>query len=595
MSIIKKYINTNIANTCDIYNKLNIQQNVQIMEYTNIFENNYNNPTMTSEYLKNQIENYILKNHEKINVHQADINFYIERINFFVWNKFSDVMKDIGINFVLELCDYGTMKNENYLKWRTYYYECIYKYMLYGKFIPFDTNVGELNLFDLIVNFWSLISFDNIMDLVNTLNKIKYFSFPVDDYIKMIIEKLENSQDIVKLLNFINEGFNNFDSEANNDCELYDLKMTHSRFNIRFIIDNLKSNGYLLFEEYKKYFLNKYKKSQKIETIINDIKLVKYFMYIISKKDSNATNRQVNELLINMQNYLYDIEDSWNCNKGYQLINIIQKSDKYKLMDLSNLDRTKAHFNILRYSYVEQNQLIEFKLTESIEPYFDIFKAFYKSRFPDRDIEFNPITSTLIIKVSFYDKPYYIHLALIQYIVLDLIYKAPSESGISVKKIFDLTKISEKYLLDTLNSLIKIKLIKRTNIDFDSISNSISNSNSNSNYDFNPLNLIKFYINWDFTHENNKFSIAGLLPKNIVQDNIETNKEFLHDRTTIVLANVYDYIKKIKHFNKTILYENIKNNIPFEITLKDIDEIINVLKSKTHINESTSTGDFYYC
>lgn len=569
MSLISRYINFANQSNDDIYNKLGIQQNLEITEYTNIFVNSSNNFSMTDEYLRNKIEEYIIKNYNGINVFNADINFYIERINFFVRNKFGDIIKDIGINFVLDLSDYGTKNNQNYLKWREYYYKCIYDYLLNGKFFPFGTDVGELNLFNLIELYWSFISFDNIMDLINTLNKIKYFSYPVDDYIQMIIEKLDNSQNISKLLNYVNGAFNNLNSDDDNDCETFDVKMRYSRFNIRYIIDNLKSNGFLLFEEYKKYFMEKYKKTQKISTIINDIKLVKYFMYIISKKDSNSVNRQVNEILIRLKNYLYDIEDSYNCNVGFQKINFVQKSDKYKIIDLSELNRSIANFNILRYSNTEQNQLAKFKLNETIEPYFDIFNAFYKSRYPDRKIDFNPIKSTIIIKTSFFDKPYYIHLALIQYLVFDLIYKAPSEEGIGIKNLFDLTEISENFLLDTLNSLIRIKLIKRTNLDFDS--------------NENPLNLIKFYINWNFTHDSNKFSIAGLLSKKTTDNTIEKNEEFLHDRETIILSNVYDYIKKNNTFDKNILLEHIKNKIPFEINIEHIDKIIDKLIGKQYI------------
>ena len=54
-----------------------------------------------------------------------------------------------------------------------------------------------------------------------------------------------------------------------------------------------------------------FKKAQQIETIRTDKRIINYFIYLVSQKDSNTTNRKVNELLIGMKNYIEDIEESY--------------------------------------------------------------------------------------------------------------------------------------------------------------------------------------------------------------------------------------------------------------------------------------------
>jgi RecG-like helicase len=194
---------------------------------------------------------------------------------------------------------------------------------------------------------------------------------------------------------------------------------------------------------------------------------------------------------------------------------------------------------------------------EKIAPYFDIYKSYYSSRFPDRSIEFNPIMSSLIIKMLFLEKTYYIHLALIQYIVLDIIYK--SNDGITIDKISKETNIEIKYLKETINSLLTSKLIKKS-----------------------TNNQVRLFINFDFSHPNNKISIKDLILKEENKQE-ETLKEFLHDRNTIVLSNMYSYIKKNKTFRKDILINEIQPKIPFKVTQEQIENAIKILLDKEDI------------
>ena len=61
----------------------------------------------------------------------------------------------------------------------------------------------------------------------------------------------------------------------------------------------------------------------------------------------------------------------------------------------------------------------------------------------------------------------------------------------------------------------------------------------------------------------------------------------MHDRNTIILSNVYDYIKRNKTFVKDILITELGYKIPFKISHQQIDDAIKTLIDKEHINEIT--------
>ena len=557
MSIIDKYLNLNP--NLQLLQNLGIELNSNILLYGNYYKEFISNPEYINNFIREQFIKYINKKYTLININDADINYYIKYINLFVKDKFSKVITDINIDHIISMTDYS-LSSKNYLYWRNEYYKIIYNSILLGVYKPVKFNKKE-KLLEIINENWSKISFDNIIEFANTLNKIKFFGQNVDDFIVIISNKFDDNENIKKLLDYIDKTFNNNLSDTIN----YDNNENNSelsKYNFRFIVDNLKSNGYLLFEEFSLSLKNKYKKQQKIETIKSDKSLISYFMYIVSKKDANSVNRKVNEILIRIRDYLYDIEDSYYCNIGYQKITVTQESEKYKLIDLSSYNRSNALFSIFKYSHVNKNAISNFNLTNTkIEPYFDIYKAFYTSRYPDRNIEFDCIFSTMIVKMIFLEESYYIHMALIQYLVLDKIFK--SNEGVGINQIVEMTEIPIEYILETINSLIQIKLIKRTGV--------------------NTIDTLRFFINYDFVHENNKISISSLIIKELKEINNTTTKEFLHDRNTIVLANMYDYIKKNKIFYKDVLFTDLQYKVPFKLTDEYINTVIQTLLDKEHI------------
>jgi len=618
MNLMNRYLNFQTNN--DVLTRLGIDQISQsnISKYNECFLNYMNDSSQVNNFISNQIKNYINKNYSLINVIDADINYYIERINIFVGKKFKNIITEINIEHIISLCDYfkkniSNSNNESqisnhYVHWRNEYYKLVYDNILCGKYKVFGKN-EKINLLNLLEEEWNKIDFSNLIEFTNSLNKIKFLTNNelnkdcqqkleetlvkeqnISEYINLITNKFDNPENIKKIIEYVYKKLEyNNTSQENNSIDIETLndepddleketKTNMSKYNFRFIVENLKSNGYLLFEEFNKIIKNKYKKPQTIQTIKTDKRIVNYYIYLISQKDSNTTNRKVNEMLIRMKNYLEDIEESYYNNFAYKKITVRQESEKYKSVDLSSYNRENTNFTIFKYSNLNQTDITQFKLNSLIEPYFDIYKSYYNSRYPDREIDFDPIQSTMIVKMVFNSKPYYVHMALIQYIVLDKLFS--NTDGLGIKDISSLTNITIKNLQDTINSLLHIKLIKRS-------------TNTTSILD------MKFYINYDFVHENNKISISSLVSQK-EKEIIEEKREFLNDRNTIVLSNMYDYIKKSKSFTLDSIYEELtKYKIPFEVNLEQIIAGINILVEKEDIveinKEQNKTKEYKYC
>jgi hypothetical protein len=385
---------------------------------------------------------------------------------------------------------------------------------------------------------------------------MKYYEQNINAFKNIYQEKFNSKENIKKLstyitTNFVEENDNKF-NEEDDDNNFGGEK----RFNFRFVIDNLKSNGFELFEEYREQIMGRYVNVINREQLLKDKKLIFYFMRIISEKESSTVNRVVNEMLIKIRDYLYDIEDSYNANQDYQRIKIDLQSEKYRDFDLSSLRRDKHNFAILKYLFGDDTNLKSnfdnYKLNKNIEPYFDIFRAYYSNRYPDRKISFDMIKSSITVELS-YDKTYYIHMSMIQYIILDIVMNNPN--GLTIGEIHKFTGIPIGNLKEPINSLLKIKLIGKTS--------------------GTSIDTVKIIENPNFNYEKNKISIYSLVQTD-KSDTKSDNKprEFLHDRNIIVYANLIDWVKKNKFFYKDTIIESIKYKIPFGITNDQLDYAI---------------------
>lgn len=572
----------------DMLSNLGLKINSIIVLYNKHYKNLFSNPKSNIEYILEKLEFYIREKYSIINISQSnDINYYIDQIILFSQQKFNKVIEELNIKHLISLLDYNQQTNKNYLNLRIEYHKLFYEIIIKGEY---DLNGTKTKLYDLINTHWVVIKFNNFIEFTKIFNKFKFLNnnnnlIDTSLYLSLIANKFDSIENINKLIAYINKIL--LDDLITNNNDIMEIKINFeewkkalNKHNIKFILSILKSNGYLLFEEYYKQLIIKFiinkqsiedKKINKLDMIKKEKILIDYFIYT-QTQESTMVSRQINELLLKINSFIDDVLANYYNNIGYKKIKIKQESDKYKSVNLKKFNRANTSFNIFKYSITDPKTLIKFNLEQypQIEPYFDIYKSYYKSRYPDREIEFDLFYSTIYIKMNFIET-YYLHMSLIQYIILDLIYKTENQ-GIGLIELSDKTGLELKFdnFEKTINSLLDIKIIKHNN---------------------SPnIEEFKLYINNEFQHSNNKISICHYLYDN---DFINYNqKELLYQRDLILLSNVYDYIKKNQIFSKNDLFENIK--LPFVITVEELDIIIHKLIENNHIVlENTIPNSLY--
>ena len=546
MNLVEKYLNLN--NSEQYINLLELESNKYI--YQNVFKEYLKDPNNLINLIIKEINDYFIKEDYNLDSNCNEINYYIDKIVLLSNKNFRELLNELKIDHLLKILEYNNPKKINYYKlFNDHYYTQIYKILVNKKIN------NEMNLHEFINNNWTKINFIKLLDLFKNIGIFKYFKYNTSMYEDIISEKFDNCENIKKLINYLNE-YNHV------------IEENISYSNYSFIIDNLKSNGILFFQEFFKYLKLKYNEELIIEKLKHDETLVYEFIKIISKKEHNNINRFVNELLLKIKYYINDLIDNYNNNIAYKKINIKLESDKFKNIEIADYNRNITNFKILKYNYLETEIIKDCIINNNIDIFISIYKSYYKSRFPDRFIDIDLLYSTIIIKLKF-DKLYYIHLTILQYIVLDLINK--NENGILLIEINNICKIPFKYLELIINSLLKIQLIKKNG---------------------ENINNLIFILNKDFESDNKKISICSLIQVSDEDDNKKIT-EFLHDKKTIILCNIIDFIKKNSLVPKDILLDQIKYKIPFKIEEELFDEVIELGKSKEYLKVKEVDNNIY--
>jgi hypothetical protein len=572
-----------------------------IVNYQYQYKQRLQNPELVKEYLIKSIDDYININYQKINVKNADINYFLKGVIECYNEQFNSIINKLNINHIIKMIDYnGGKKNDSTFKvLMNMYFKLFGEKILNGQF-------GKLNnfLFEQINDNWLTINFANLLNFTDILSKLKYYKANTSNYDLVFETKFDDITNINKLLDFINKNILSPKESTSISSAILDInevcnqesKNADFKYNFRFIIENLKSNGFLLFEQYYKNLQLRYEQIN-IDILDRDLKLVRHFMTIISQNEQSNVNRYVNDMLIRLRNYLFDLQDSYYNNQSYKKIKIRAESDKYKNVDMNSYNRELTNFKVFKYNYCtnpdnilarahnlesksesNQNLTIDYNnVGKNLAGYLDIYRSYYKTRYPDREIEYDLIDSTIIVKMKFNDNPYYIHMALIQYMVLDKIMENPN--GLTVQSISEQLSIPASKLNETFNSLLKIRIVKRTS-------------------GTSQISIVKFILNKDFSFEKNKLSISGLVKK----DNSEakpTQRDFLHDRNMIVLCNLIYYTKKNTYFSRDTIMEQLSYKIPFKLTEEQLNKAIDKALADDYIklqeiNNSNGSTDILY-
>jgi hypothetical protein len=564
-TFINKYLHFGDLNILD---KLTDDKNIEnIARYQNIYIDKLQDKTKANNTIITIMEEYIKEYYNKINVKDADINYFIKNIVENYENKFMTIIEKLNIKHSIKLFDCNKENKDEETTFKTMqkiYYQKFYDLLMLSIYGKDDKKLNEL-----IQEDWKKINFDYICELSNVLTKLKFNGVDIEIYKKIYQEKFNNEENTKKLLIHIvnkfvllkNDMINSFVNDINEEHE-------DAKYNFRFIIENLQSNGYLLFEEYKKNIQKRYEQNIDIETIKKDLYLINYFIKIISMLEKDKVNQFVNETLINIKIFLQDLEESYYNNETYKKIQIHNETQKYKSDDIKNYNRNITNFMSTKYinynkeniltktnkkQYIKDNILNYDCVNKNMQYYLDTFSAFYKIKFPDREFEYDLIDSKIVVKMNFSSGQYNIEMSLIQYIILDLIMKTPN---ISVNELCTTTNISLLKLNNAIESLLKIQIIKKVEntkiiMDNDLKIQIIAKIEENT----------KLILNDDFNYENKSISIFNMT-QILKQD---AQKQFAFDRVIIILCNIINYVKKNAYFSPDTILEEIKYKIPFKI------------------------------
>jgi predicted transcriptional regulator len=545
MSLVDNSINRylNLKNDSLIRLFKEMDENIKLdplLEYQMLYKQYEKEPETVKTLVKQRIDENFTEMSKKIFIEKADVNYIIGKLYFYEDIKFRDKLKNISIDTLIIMMDYNLDVKENYNYVKKYYYSLL-------------SATINCNIYEFLVNQLDKITIDNFVKLTKIITKISCNNINIDTYKSFINDKFDDIELVKKLINFIKENIIDIKDTDMEDSKNQNFTELIHKYDIRFIIDNMKSNAYLLFEEYYKYVKSRYINYKgpittfPIKELKNDIKLVKYFMFLISIKDKTNINRYVNEILLRIKTYLYDVEDSYNNNYSYYKIKIVGSSEKYKNANLALYKRDISTFQILKYNFAPDNLLTSPYISDNLQPYIDMYKSFYSARYPDRDFEVDFIKSNLITKITCLSKDYFIHLALIQYVVLDIIIN--NVEGVCAKEISATLNIKLSLLNEAFNSLLKIKIIKR-------------NSET------------KFVFNNEFTYDKSKISIFGLIKKDDDDTAKTAEREFIHDRSVILLCNLVNYAKRNDPFTIDFVSEKLSTVVPFKFTKENLENAL---------------------
>jgi predicted transcriptional regulator len=523
-----------------------------LIEYQSLYKQYETDPETVKTIIKKKIDENFSEMTKKIFIEKADVNYIISKLYFYEDIKFRDKLKNISIDTLIIMMDYNLDVKENYNYLKKYYYSLL-------------SGLINCNIYEFLVHQLDKITIDNFVKLTKIITKISYNDININSYKSFVNDKFDDIELVKKVINFIKENIIDIKDTELEDNKYKNFTELIHKYDIRFIVDNMKSNAYLLFEEYYKYVKTRYINYKgpittfPIKELKNEIKLVKYFMFLISIKDKTNINRYVNEILLRIKSYLYDIEDSYNNNYSYYKIKIVGCSEKYKNANLALYKRDISTFQIIKYNFAPDNFLTSSHISDNLKPYIDMYKSFYSARYPDRDFEVDFIKSNLITKITCLSKDYYIHLALIQYVVLDIIVN--STEGICAKEISAALNIKLSLLNEAFNSLLKIKIIMR-------------NSEN------------KFVFNNEFTYDKSKISIFGLIKKYDDEESAKSaEREFMHDRSVILLCNLVNYAKRNEPFTIDFVNEKLSIKVPFKFTKENLEAALKDAIKDNYISE----------
>lgn len=494
----------NIDKLCSFLNKPKSDFN-SIINYNNYYNDYSNDKSLYYKNINNTIISNINEFFNKIKLVNGDPNYYIESICGYICSDFELYCSKNQLTSILKISNSNNFNNQFY----DTFINIICSNIIYTSFLINNQLYSLNNIIDL---FFNDITVDNKLILLNTLIPINKLS---NIYNKLLLD----DNVILKFLH--------------NTC-CGDINVSNIiKFNY-----NININ---IFNKIKLFFINKYSIINCVNTsfdntnITNDLGIINNLIYYNNIPDYKM-------VLLSIKHFLFDINNNFCDNSNYQKISFCNKSQKYNNTDINNFNKNLAYFDI---KYSNDIMYPYSNLHNDIDLHTDLFSCYYDARFPDRDISYDCVKSSIFVKTLFLKKQYCIHMSIAQYIILDFI--ITNKSNIIYYHDFHHFNLDNKLVKNIIAGFLKINLV------------------------FNYKS--GFVLNDHFEHNNPTFSIYYLLLNNFNNHDINAKHDNLNK-----IDKLFDIVENYFKNNLVVYKDNIINELGYKINDCDDNDIFYVIE-----------------
>lgn len=418
----------------------------------------------------------------------------------------------------------------------------------------------QINL-ELIIPLFKMKQFYDRFSFIPKYNREKLFNLQLNN---SFLVNLGSNQDFVKsIVSLINEKIIKLSKEYN-ESEVQTLS------DIVKFISTVKER--IMFYAYYQKMLENRLLSDNV-----NINLEKKLLSNFKTPDDNKV----------IQEMMYQIDDIIASEKDKQIyvtLKVSVKQDKYKdIPDFSieKLRREIINMKILRYYAWNDSKISytndssdnitnnhSFDVPFELQPYIDIFNAYYKQAYGGRSMKWNFNVGTAVIKIKINNREYQLKVTTPQLFVL---MQFNENTKITAIKLAENLGTSLSKLSPILNSLLKSKILVR---------------------DPGPANNpnMNIYIDDNFYSTNTKLSLVSLVVKNtptkVEEKQIE--EKFTIGRENIMLAKIVRVMKFKKEVIKEDLFKLVSDDLPFTATEEMFKSAVNSAIKQEYIRDDTN-------
>jgi hypothetical protein len=561
------HINTKVITGFSLEKLQNFKLEDKFFEICNKF---INDPTYKeNKILLNKLQIYIIsKGYEYTTTlliklfHNHYINLYNEiqeliNQDDFTVNKFNQMYTDLNnklnkIKFLLSSIDYS-YKNELGKRTEHSFINLIKNYVSYNVLInsKYDYNTEKVFLYELFIKeIEHQFDTETILDVFRIYDFYNKFSYAVKNktnkdgieyFNSELSKKILLSDDIAnrfltRIIEMINKKIIDLAKNENLDTYEAEKEIKYIRRLIDISPDLCNKNLFMIM----------YKKA-----------LTERLLIGINPEIENEFLKSLNpqndiDIYIKMKNQINDFKLNPQHNKYFVNLKVGGNSEKYKNIDITKYDRKKVTVNVCRsYDWDYENfSYTNYNLPLELSIYTDIFGAYYKDRFNERQLGWDYDKCIGVIEFDT-DKHYNVKMNLLQMAVfysLNNSAKSPNEISIEMKiNLADLTPI--------LNSLLISKLVYRE-----------LNSEAT-----NPD--VKFYINDKFAFVDSNISVVSAYEKLKKMHKSEPVLNSNLPSITLIRAKILAKVIIEKSVSKDKVIDDINNYFNVSISAKFFDGV----------------------